>query len=320
MAQNGIGPLGADGQSPSRRAVIHIGTHKTGTTAFQQCTRRAIEPLRASGIHLLESEAGPGHDQDLAKLVVRPELIMKSRAFDPDAALPTKRAENWHRIRRQVESDWPTVLVSLEDLSYARTTAEVSALAELFEGRVVTLVVALRTREGYLESMRSQLRRMYLPDRSPYPDSMSYTEPDSWLVDYDTLVAVFEAGFGPLTILDYDACIAERGSIVPDLWRACHLPLDAMPAEWTAWENISPGDLDTENLLAAMSVSRGLTPPERLHFRTVVRNLESTRRELTELRTRPRAQLAALRTSLPVALRVRLQRLREQASRHSPRP
>jgi hypothetical protein len=295
-----------------RRAVIHLGTHKTGTTAFQQCVQAVAPRLRERGVYLLESDSGPGHDQDIAKLVVRPELIMLSRTYDIDAALPSKKAVIRDRILQQSRSDWPTVLVSVEDLSYIRTPAEAEELAGLFADREVTVVVAFREPAAFLESMRSQLRRMNQPDRSPFPDSLGYTEPDSWLVDYEGLMALLTATFGAdhVVRLDYDACVSKHGSMVPSLWQATGLPKDLLPAEWTTWHNVSPGDPQTERVLAALADARRLPPDASRRVQETMRTLAAAQQELTELRSRPRAQVAALRRSLPEAVAVRVRRLR----------
>jgi hypothetical protein len=98
--------------------------------------------------------------------------------------------------------------------------------------------------------------------------------------------------------------------MVPSLWQATGLPKDLLPAEWTTWHNVSPGDPQTERVLAALADARRLPPDASRRVQETMRTLAAAQQELTELRSRPRAQVAALRRSLPEAVAVRVRRLR----------
>ena len=125
----------------------------------------------------------------------------------------------------------PTLVYSHEDLSYARHDDELEGLRALFDGRPVRVVIVLRQPEAFLRSYREQLTATGFPI-SDDPTSFAYVEADSWLVDYDALVAGYRRHFGTdnVEVLDFDAIVADEGSIVPAFARLLGLDASSLPA------------------------------------------------------------------------------------------
>lgn len=235
-----------DGNSRDRgkiidTVVVHIGTHKTGTTSFQAALAARVDDLASHGIRVFHSDviANQGIASELPLLAVRPELTFPMRVRMPDTTLPSALDAMRRRVRAEVETRTPVLIASHEGLSYIRTTDEVERLRELLDGREVRIVVVLRDKESFLVSWRGQLERMGYSTTSPYIDSFMNTSADSWITDWDTLVRVYGDVFGPeaITVLDYDLETQRRGSVVPALWTAMGLPEDFLPARSDPWLN-----------------------------------------------------------------------------------
>lgn len=216
----------------TRRVVVHIGQHKTGSTAFQAALVDAREDLERLDVAVFHSSVVKAKNQagELPLLTVRPELVFPMRARNPDASLPEGREVMRQIVAQQVARPKGTLIASAEALSFIRTEEEARALRDLLSGREVEIVVALRDPAGFLESWVNQLERMDLPTTSPFPTSLSYTHPDTWLVDHEGLLAPFRAVFGSehVHVLDYDAIVARDSTIIPALWETCGLPVAAL--------------------------------------------------------------------------------------------
>lgn len=228
-----------------RSLVVHIGTHKTGTTSFQHALSSATDLLEASGrLRVFRSKYTPvrGWAHEVPLLVVRPGLSIMLRRVFPDASLESAQALIRQHVASQFSSAVNTILMSHEALSYLRTQQEFNDFKSLIaeSGRTPRFVVVLREKGAFLRSYRAQLSKMGMPSRSQYRDSVSYTEPDSWLADTGSLIHGYHQAFGAasLTVLNYEVLLREDGSVVPGLWKACGLPTEALPDK-VAWLNQS---------------------------------------------------------------------------------
>jgi hypothetical protein len=228
-------------------AVVHIGTQKTGSTAFQEALDRRTPELAGSGVRVLQYEGhllpfSPRSQAfDLANLVVRTNADAYFRFVAPESYLDVVRDEGRASIRRQAAAPEPVLLASMESLSLVRTEDEVRALVGLLAPRSVRIVVSLRQRDDYLRSLRQQVHRLGLRSVSRYPDSCLYLARDSWLLDYDALVGTYASvvGAGNVTVVDYDDVTRRDGSVVPALWAACGLPATVLQADDDAWSNVT---------------------------------------------------------------------------------
>lgn len=223
----------------SREAVIHIGTHKTGTTAFQQALWAARDELAAGGVRLVADMAS-GQCLSLANEAVRPELVFPARTLNPDLLLPESCliARRW--LREQFAGPEPLAIASHEALSFVRSPVEARRVRRVLDGRRARIVVVLRDRESYLRSWSEQLRSMGFPSSSRYAASFMNTTPDSWLADTDRLVRSYRSVFGrdAVTVLPYADLVA-RGSSARAVWEACGLPDPADSALLDTWSHLS---------------------------------------------------------------------------------
>jgi hypothetical protein len=120
------------------------------------------------------------------------------------------------------------LFVSAEALSYIRHPDEVEALQSLLGSRDVTFVVVLRDRRDYLRSYRAQLIESgFAPSNDPR--SFAYSEPDSWLADYDALTSVL----GRPIVVEYPS----NRSVIPALFGALGFDEAELPDWSNVWRN-----------------------------------------------------------------------------------
>ncbi len=194
-----------------RELILHIGTHKTGTTSIQKFLREEVgEPAFPRGLFFV-----PNSHAELMVLAGREQL--HPQAVNPvieQWLAPGNLARMRAEISARVASDVPRLVYSFEGLCLLRERAEFERLFELFAGREVHAVLYTREASAYLASYAATLGVMGR-SLSPDPDSQFYVEPDSWLLDYSGRLALWRAYADRVTVLDYDHEVRERGSVVP---------------------------------------------------------------------------------------------------------
>ena len=229
------------------RAVVHVGIHKTGSTAFQDYLARWREELlRDHGI-LVHPGCFYHSHVELSALVIRPALFTPGRWLIQSRGFPATEEQMRAVIRHSVESEAPVVVFSIEELCYLRTDAEIETLKTLLAPRRIQPVVVLRRPADYLRSYSQTLERIGFVRAARQvepPSSMTawYTQPDSWLVDYAALVRALERlGDGvPPAVVDYDAAVGRDGSIVPALLGTLGLGSESHYPGWDERANLTP--------------------------------------------------------------------------------
>jgi hypothetical protein len=214
------------------RVILHVGTHKTGTTSLQQFLGDENDGLlAAAGAFFPPGFMIPRLHSDLPLLTLRPDLVWPMRLRFPETQSERWLAAAEAHVRGQVRTATRDVLVySQEDLSYARFDHEVERLADLFDGLPVTVVVFLRDRRSFLDTYTAQLTATGFP-LSDDPASFSYVRDDSWLLDYDALVDTYRRGFGSdnVKVFDYDAAVAADTTVIPAFAELLGIPRDSLP-------------------------------------------------------------------------------------------
>jgi hypothetical protein len=232
-------PERADPISRPRRAIVHIGTHKTGTTSFQAWARRYRRELaEKTGLHYYDGRFKRNHFE-LAVLSVRPDRIPPNRRL---AVASLDQAQLREYICQQVKRPGRDLLCSAEDLSYARHTDEVERLVELLRPREVSVIVVLRDPADFLRSYAAEFTRQGVePSRDA--NSITYVAPDSWLVRYDDLLEVYRNVLGEdrVHVVDYEESLQRDGSIIPAVLRACGAETAGLPAWEGLWQHRSRG-------------------------------------------------------------------------------
>jgi hypothetical protein len=226
----------SDASAPSGDVIVHVGTHKTGSTAFQQYVDRwRGRILEDYSILVHEGMFLPSH-LELPALVIRGELATPDRTLVNDL-YPASPSRMRDAIRRTVEHDVATVAFTAEGLSFMRTTDEVERLRRLLAPRRIRTVVSLRRPEDYLRSFRETHTRWWSPASSD-PASVAYWEPGSWLADYNALLCALGM-LGEVTVIDYDEEMCRHGSVVPALAAAFGMARDQLYPGWERLENVT---------------------------------------------------------------------------------
>jgi hypothetical protein len=202
----------------SGRIVLHAGTHKTGTTSIQTFLRDEDDGLLADvGCHYPPGFLLPGVHTELPLLVMRADRTWPARIRFPETQRDSWQRAAWAHVREQVTRTEHEALVYVhEDLSYVRHEDELARLAELLDGRAVTVVLVLREPAAFLSSYGSQLAGTGF-ERSDDPTSFAYVEADSWLVDHEALVNGYRRTFGAehVVTIDYGEAMRADGTIIP---------------------------------------------------------------------------------------------------------
>lgn len=224
--------------------VLHIGTHKTGTTSFQRWFNDNESAIAiACGATIYKGRFRDA--RELGAICIgdgRETPAMHRRAdrganVDP-GALPIRGTPQWEQmvaevrrsVRDQLTAAGDTFVVSSESLCLLRYGPEIERLAEMFPAGQTTVVVCLRRPADFLRSWRRHLDRDFF-EFSNDPTSFAYLEPDSWLVAYDQLIEAYRDVFGPdsVVVVDYDAAMTEHGSTVAGIARTFCSDLSLLP-------------------------------------------------------------------------------------------
>ena len=218
------------------RIFVHIGTHKTGTSSFQEWLgRHESELLERFGIGTYRG-AFP-NCREIGLACASPNRSLPTRGI-PQWVDPAWRRHVGELVAVQLARSEDLVLSS-EALSFLRSPDEVRHLAQLLHGRDVTILVVLRNRADFLDSWAKHLRRdRYKLSRDP--KSFAYVETDSWLADYDSLVGVYQSVFGAdhVRVIDYDQAMARNGSIIPAVMAEVVSDVTDLPDWHSARKNV----------------------------------------------------------------------------------
>lgn len=206
-----------------RRSILHIGTHRTGTTSVQRFLRDHLgAPVFPVGSILDDVH------EEVAFVAMRPERYTVT-VIDPAERGPSGRAAAAEWVRRVVESDVDRLVLSSETLSLLRHPDEIDRVADLLAGREWEVLLVVRDTAEYLASYEVAVRLVgAVPGDDP--DQPTYLGPDTWLVDHAARVQAWER-WSPVTVVDYDEVVAREGSVIPTVARLVGIE----PAEY--WLN-----------------------------------------------------------------------------------
>jgi len=213
MAEGICGEGGDSGVMSNPRAIVHIGTHRTGTTSLQGFLGAADRTLlRPQGFRYYTGvHQGAGHVELHMAAMREGRSSPARRSFRPiPKSTVTARVQAFLALAGK-----DTSVFSGEGLSYLRHLDEIEALKEVFIGADVRIVLYLREKQSFLRSYRAFLEHANLRTHDD-PQSFGYAEDDTWLLDYDALVAAYERGFGRrnVTVLKYEREVARHGGVV----------------------------------------------------------------------------------------------------------
>ncbi len=215
-----------------KKAHIHIGTHKTGSTSLQRWLSEHRALLEGQGFGLYEGMHIKDNHIELYLAAMRPERdsfgkqSLRNVVFDADySAAVSERVRGFVR-----ECGQENLVFTTEGLSLLRHPDELETLRGFFDGVCggINVVLYLRNKADYLESYRRQLLKVPGRKKSDTYWSALYVEDDTWLTDYDQLIAAYENAFGAgsVKVIDYDGEMGRRGNIIPSFAEAIGFPLD----------------------------------------------------------------------------------------------
>lgn len=185
--------------------ILHIGTHKTGTTSFQ---------------HWLEHDPIPQSAQDVRVYPYEGALKISAACIrdECDDIPPLYGQQDWQERRAQLHEECKqevskflgatqpvTLIISCEHLSFFRTDEECAQLRGIFpEGTTFSILLVLREKKDFLRSYRKQVIKISASRLTYVKTSPYYCLPGTWLTDFEAIIAQFKKEFGAITVLDYD--------------------------------------------------------------------------------------------------------------------
>jgi hypothetical protein len=206
----------------SGRAILHIGTHKTGTTSIQSFIQRNVASLHAAGIvPYLGQHIGHNH-VELHVAAMRPDRRSGFKARSGISPDPSYVASVRDQIAAAAEEQaGRTILFSAEGLSLLRHPDELERLATLLPFSRVDVVIAVRNPSDFLTSYRFQIGNKASFDRADY-EHYNYVGDDTWLTDVEARLALWRKTFGAaaVTVIHYDNVMRAEGTILPAFLRA----------------------------------------------------------------------------------------------------
>jgi len=217
------------------RIVLHVGTHKTGTTTVQDTL--AVNRDRLAGRGVIFPRIGPsnGHHSLVTTWIDLPE-----RYCDPCPA-----REAWAELAVRHAGGEATVIVSSEEFSRARPQAvdmaEIARLVAPFRQR--TVVCVLRNQLAYLQSIYLQIIRdaRVAGVEAFLAEALRTDRATGVPLDYGTLYDRLLAGFAPeeIVFLSYEAAVRAPGGLVPALLDRLGLPGEGLAALAAGDSNVS---------------------------------------------------------------------------------
>ena len=234
--------------------VLHIGTHKTGTTALQATFAAGRAALAARGL-VYPVLDGPeaGHHR-----LVTPWIDLGHRGYDGPAGIAL-----WQALVARHAAGPGTLVLSSEGFSRARPRAvDFAGLAGLvadFDRR--TVVCYLRNQADYIQSIYLEVlkRGRWINFDRFVADCLAEGFAGGMFLDYATLHARVRAGFAPAEIrfLAYEDAVRHPGGIVRHFLAA--IGSDAAPPIATR-SNVSPGPVALWAARRARARAGGLRP------------------------------------------------------------
>ncbi|RZJ43884.1 MAG: hypothetical protein EON87_11225 [Brevundimonas sp.] len=233
----------------AERLFLHIGPHKTGTTAFQKVLDQNDTQLLDAGFKVVRDiEAVCGADltfgqstncYGLAHQIIRSDLITPMRMArrdmkpSPDEAIASLKGFNvWARSQPA-----PNLILSSEAFSFLRTPAERALIDVMVEGLDIVPVAVKRDPVSWLRSWSGQLQKMKLtPPIGDLGDTVFDLAETSWLVDFDAVTAFWRPDG---TVIGYEAALERHESIIPALAELMGLPSGLIGVD--RWENVGAG-------------------------------------------------------------------------------
>jgi hypothetical protein len=207
------------------KAIVHIGTEKTGSTSIQRMLRANVDPLKSRGF-LTAPFLGPLSHIGLAVVALPDEPVLRWHrrvgVSSPDD-VPDFRRRASRRLRRMHRHEGSTLLLSCEQLSHlANDEAKVDRLANWLTelGFEPEVLVYLRRQDRFLESSHQQKVKAGATDPLHLPPEESAGRGSVY--DYWSMLNRWSRVFGVDAVRPrvFDRSTLVRGDVVLD-YLAC---------------------------------------------------------------------------------------------------
>jgi hypothetical protein len=234
------------------RLILHVGTHKTGTSSIQACMEANRARLRAAGVHYPRccSVFGGNHSPLCDAMVPDPN-------DDRWRAVP-----GWDAFVAECrEAGAPAVLVSgeifglrLADRARAHTVRRM--FDTLFDE--ITVVVYLRRQDDFLRSMYVEALKHGFYRRAHLGRDFEETAANiaGAHADYLRLIRVLDEAFGRehLRIRVFEKGQLHPAGLIADFLETCGIPPAGLDRAAPAEVNVSPG----RKVVTAMGLARAV--------------------------------------------------------------
>lgn len=184
------------------KAIVHIGTEKTGTSSIQKYLYKNRRRLRGEGFHVLTS-AGKGNNRALAAYCrsdSRPDDYFRDRGITTAEGRKAFRRELMKKLRKEINglpSSIHTVLISSEHFhSRFRTDTEMNKFKKLLDEffSEIKIICYIREQVATAESWYSTTLKAGGVD--PLVEFMQSCRPLNYYYNYDDCLGAWEAIYG----------------------------------------------------------------------------------------------------------------------------
>jgi len=201
--------------------LIHVGTHKTGTTSFQSLMLNEPELFLRSGVYPCTGESRDGHNIEFSHSIIRPNLITGARARKE---IGTLNLINFLRYTLKMRREFKTkkeakTLISAESLCFARTPRELLRV-KLFcalTGYSPVPIIVFRNKEDWKASWENQVIKSEDTRHLLNEGKIEYLH--DWYYD-KSAIRKFWSKIGNTIEIDYDREVSNSGTIVASLLTA----------------------------------------------------------------------------------------------------
>lgn len=212
--------------------ILHIGTHKTGTTSIQDALRASFEQLLERGILFPEAGCPPGLSGQ--------HMLSWYYQSNRQKKLPFPKPPVWEELYEEVSRYQPEkVILSAESFSSAKSAAVEKIRSELdqFSPYEISVILYLREPLSYLKSSYKQHIK-----NGKYAESFpSFVESHIQEVDYRSLIDRWSDVFSDKNIDVRRFEEAARRGLVKDFALAAGVSENVLVVEEQR-SNISPSD------------------------------------------------------------------------------
>lgn len=217
-----------------KQIIIHVGIHKTGTTSIQAFLGRHRLALRGLGIDFYTGIFIANNHVELHAAAMR---LDRDSPFKLDSKLHVDEGfceRVHHHISQYIKkSDFPLIVFSAEGLSLLFYEDELRRLKTFFPEGCIKILIYVRNPTDFLRSYKNELNKHAKPAKIK-KDSFAYTEPDSWLLDFEFRISKFRDVFGPenVILIDYDDEVGRDANIIPSFLRVIGVESDFNKEDW----------------------------------------------------------------------------------------